>query len=162
MNRMTTIRRTITRVHAVVLMLVSLAAIAVSSAGHFGGVGVYGFLGDNPIGYGGLYQAYLLMFIIAIALWLGASQANTLRWHVIGLLAHLPPLTGLILLWSDFSAVGGTTVAIGSLTFHMLWIVVEAIAALLMITAPAPAAAREQSVVHVCAIDAIEGEKATS
>jgi hypothetical protein len=143
MNRMTTIRRTITRVHAVVLMLVSLSALAVSSAGHFGGVGVYGFLRDNPIGYGGLYQAYLLMFIIAIALWLGASQATTLRWHVIGLLAHLPPLTGLILLWSDFSAVVGAAVGIGSLTFHMLWIVVESIAALAMITTPATAAALE-------------------
>ena len=137
MNRITTIRRTITRVHAVALMLASLAGMAVSSAGH---VGVYGFLRDNPIGYGGLYQAYLLMFIIAITLWLGASQANTLRWHIIGLLAHLPPLTGLILLWSDFSAVGGATVGIGSLTFHTLWIVVEAIAAFLMITAPTAAA----------------------
>lgn len=148
MNRMTTIRRTITRVHAVVLMLVSLSAIAVSSAGHFGGVGVYSFLRDNPICYGGLYQAYLLMFIIAITLWLGASRANTLRWHVIGLLAHLPPFTGLILLWSDFSAVGGAAVGIGSLTFHTLWIVAEAIAALSIITTPAMAAASEQSVVH--------------
>lgn len=148
MNRMTTILRTITRVHAVVLMLVSLSAIAISSVGHFGGVGVYGFLRDNPIGYGGLYQAYLLMFIIAITLWRGASQANTLRWHVIGLLAHLPPLTGLILLWSDFRAVGGATVAIGSLTFHTLWIVVEALAALSIITAPATAAVSEQSLVR--------------
>jgi len=138
-------------------MLVSLSAIAVSSAGHFGGVGVYSFLRDNPIGYGGLYQAYLLMFIIAITLWLGASQAHTLRWHVIGLLAHLPPLTGLILLWSDFSAVGGATVGIGSLTFHTLWIVAEAIAALSIITTPAMAAAREQSVVNSCAIDAAAG-----
>ena len=143
MNRMTTIRRTITRVHAVVLMLVSLAAVAVSSAGHFGGVGVYGFLREDPIGYGGLYQAYLLMFIIAITLWLGASQANTLRWHVIGLLAHLPPLTGLILLWSDFSAVVGAAVGIGSLTFHMFWILVEAIAALVIITVPATVTALE-------------------
>jgi hypothetical protein len=148
MNRMTPIRRTITRVHAVVLMLVSLSAMAVSVAGHFGGVGVYGFLRDNPIGYGGLYQAYLLMGIIAITLWLGASQANTLRWHIVGLLAHLPPLTGLLLLWSDFSAVAGTPVGIGSLAFHLLWIVVEAIAALVMITMPATAAASETSVVN--------------
>jgi len=139
MNTMTTIRRTISRIHAVVLMLVSLSAVAVSSAGYFGGVGVYHFLRDNPVGYGGLYQAYLLMFIIALTLWLGSTQADALRWHVIGLLAHLPPLTGLVLLWSGFTALGGVAVGVGSLTFHTLWIVVEAIAVLSMMNTRAPA-----------------------
>ena len=145
MNAMTTIRRTISRIHAVMLMLASLSALAISSAGYVAGVGVYHFLRDNPIGYGGLYQAYLLMFIIALILWLGVTQADALRWHLIGLLAHLPPLTILILLWSDFAALGGVATAVVSLTFHTLWIVAEAIAALSMINAPAPAAGKPHS-----------------
>jgi len=145
MNTMTTIRRTISRIHAVMLMLASLSALAIASAGYVGGVGVYHFLRDNPVGYGGLYQAYLLMVIIALIVWLGATQADALRWHLIGLLAHLPPLTILILLWSTFAALGGVATAVVSLTFHTLWIVVEAIAARSMIKAPAMAAGKRHA-----------------
>jgi hypothetical protein len=124
-------------------MLVSLIALAISTAGYFAGAGVYGFLRTNPVGYGGLYQAYLLMFIIALTLWLGASQTNALPWHMIGLLAHVPPLTIVLLLWSELTAVSGAMVGVASLTFHTIWIVVEALAALSLMAAPV--AARSQN-----------------
>ena len=40
----------------------------------------------------GLIQAYLLMTIIAVLLILGAGQVDTRKWHVVGALAHGPPL----------------------------------------------------------------------
>ena len=91
-----TIRPTILRTHSVVLMLVALASTANAIAGHLGGIGVYGFLRDNPLAYVGLHQAYLLMLVVAITMWLGAAEANTRRWHVIAILAHSAVLSAVL------------------------------------------------------------------
>jgi len=78
-RRSETIRRMILRIHSVVLMLVALASTTNAIAGHLGGSGVYGFLRDNPLAYVGLHQAYLLMLVVAITVWFGAAEANTLE-----------------------------------------------------------------------------------
>ncbi len=45
-----------------------------------------------PLVEGGLFQAYSLMMLVGIVLWIGSFQDNPGKWHVVGFLAHLSPL----------------------------------------------------------------------
>ena len=128
-QRSEAIRRTILRVHSGALMLVAVASTANAMAGHFGGVGAYAFLRENPLAYVGLHQAYLLMLVVATTMWFGAAEPNTRRWHMVAILAHSAVLTAVLLDWNVFPALGFGKVALGSAIFHSLWIVVEASAA---------------------------------
>lgn len=49
-------------------------------------------LSTNPLVEGGLFQAYSLMMLVGIVLWMGSFQENPGKWHVVGFLAHLSPL----------------------------------------------------------------------
>jgi len=93
-------------------------------------VGPYGFLQQNPLAWNGLIQAYLLMAIIAGLMWRGAEDGKTRCWDVVGVLAHVPPVIAVLFTWETIQATGVGTVAIASLVFHAVWIVIETIAVL--------------------------------
>ena len=60
----------------------------------------------NPMVWVGLIQAYLLMTIIAILLVIGSGQANTWKWHVVGAIAHCPPLIAAFSSLDVFASMG--------------------------------------------------------
>lgn len=79
--------------HGTILAFVALGSAATTTTmGWIIGIGPFGFMQPKPLVWVGPIQAYLLMTIIAVLLILGASQANTKKWHIVGALAHGPPL----------------------------------------------------------------------
>ncbi len=122
-------RRRLLRVHGTILLLVALAATANLMVAQLFGAGVYGFLQQNPLAWNGLIQAYLLMMIIAGLIWLNAGDAKARRWDVVGALAHLPPLIAVMVTWDAIQSAAVGMVGIASIAFHMIWIVIETIAA---------------------------------
>lgn len=124
------IRRRLLRIHSTILFLVTVGAALNATVGLFSAAGPYGFLQQNPLAWNGLIQAYLLMAIIAGLMWRGAEDGKTRRWDVVGALAHLPPVIAVLFTWEAIQATGVGTVAIASLAFHGVWIVIETIAAL--------------------------------
>ena len=91
MNRIR-VSRTVLRLHGSFLILLTGFLITVSLIGTFRGVGVMAVLYTYPLVEGGLFQAYGLMMLIGIVLWIGSFQENPGKWHVVGFLAHLSPL----------------------------------------------------------------------
>ena len=90
MNR-TKVSRIVLRLHGSFLILLTSAMIVLSSLGTFWGVGIFDWLQSNPMADVGLFQAYSLMMLAGIVLWIGSFQENPWIWDLIGLLAHVPP-----------------------------------------------------------------------
>jgi hypothetical protein len=125
-----TVRRRLLRVHGTILTLVALGNAIATTIGWITGNGPFGFMQQNPMVWVGLIQAYLLMTIIAILLILGSSQANTRKWHVVGALAHCAPLIAALSSLDVFNAMGVLGIARLAITFHLVFLCLEAIAAL--------------------------------
>ena len=98
--------------------------------GRMTGIGPFGFMQQDPIGWVGLIQAYLLMTIITVLLILGAGQANTRKWHVVGGLAHGPPLIAAFSSWAVFASMGVCEIVWIPITFHLIFFSLETFAAL--------------------------------
>ncbi len=113
------------RIHGAVLFFVASVSVANDLYSHFTGLGIYGFLRDNPMVSVGLLQAYLLMAVIAGVLLSIAAKAPSPKWHIVAALAHMAPLTVILLFWNVLRSQGFLPIAIGSLTFHSLWICIE-------------------------------------
>jgi hypothetical protein len=96
---MATFRRRLLWIHGTILTLVASGNAAATTMGRMIGIGPFGFMQQNPMVWIGLIQAYLLMTIIAVLLIIGAGYANTKKWHVVGALAHSPPLIAAFLHW---------------------------------------------------------------
>jgi hypothetical protein len=94
------------------------------------GVGPFGFMQQNPMVWVGLIQAYLLITIIAVLLILGAGQANTRKWHVVGALAHVPPLMAALSSLDVFASMGVFGIVWIPITFHIVFLSLESFAAL--------------------------------
>jgi hypothetical protein len=94
------------------------------------GTGPFGFMRQNPMIWVGLIQAYLLMTIIAVLLILGAGQANTRKWHLVGALAHGPPLIAAFSSLDVFLSMGVFGVVWIPVTFHLVFLSLETFAAL--------------------------------
>jgi len=123
-------RKKILRIHGSILILIGVALTVKSTIGTYIGVGLFSFLQDNEFALVGLFQAYLLMAIIGISLWLGSASKGIRKFHIIGALAHCPPLAAIITFWHLFSNMGMTTVAAIGTTFHCLFICIETFAGL--------------------------------
>jgi len=78
----------------------------------------------------GLIQAYLLMTIIAVLLVLGSGQVNARKWNVVGALAHCPPLIAALASLQVFESMGALAIVRVAITFHFVWLCLEAFAAL--------------------------------
>ena len=120
----------ILRIHGAILILVGIALTVNSTLGTYHGVGKFSFLQDNEFALVGLFQAYLLMAIIGLVLWLGATITGIRKFHIIGALAHLPPLAANIMFWHLFSDLGITTLTTIGTTFHCVFIFIETVAAI--------------------------------
>jgi hypothetical protein len=70
------------------------------------------------------------MTIIGVLLILGADQANTRKWHVVGALAHCPPLITALSSLDVFASMGVLGIIWIPITFHTVFLSLEAFAAL--------------------------------
>jgi hypothetical protein len=123
-------RRWLLRIHGAILTLVALGSAVATTIGRMTGTGIFGFMQQNPMVWVGLIQAYLLMAIIAVLLVLGSGQPNARKWNVVGALAHCPPLIAALSSLDVFESMGALGVVRVAIAFHIVWLVVETIAAL--------------------------------
>jgi hypothetical protein len=127
---MTAFRRRLLWVHGAILTFVALGSAAATTIGWMTGLGPFGFMRRNPMVWVGLIQAYLLMTIIAVLLILGASEADTRKWHVVGALAHVAPLIAVVSSLDVFASMGVLGIVWLPITFHVVFLSVETFAAL--------------------------------
>src|SRR5206468_10473834 len=118
------------RIHGTILTLVALASAVATTMGWMTGTGLFGFMQQNPMVWGGLIQAYLLMAIIAVLLVLGSGQANARKWNVVGALAHCPPLVAALCSIDVFESMGALGILRVAIAFHVDWFCLETFAAL--------------------------------
>ncbi len=91
MNRIR-VSRAVLRLHGSFLILLTAFLITFSLIGTFRGTGIMSILSTYPLVEVGLFQAYSLMMLAGIVMWIGSFQNNPGKWHVVGFLAHLSPL----------------------------------------------------------------------
>src|SRR3979490_3042249 len=123
-------RRRLLRVHGTILALVALSSAVATTIGWMTGIGLFGFMRQNPMVWVGLIQAYLLMTIIAVLLVLGSDHANSRKWHVVGALAHCAPLIAALSSLDVFEAMGALGIVRVAIAFHIVWLCLETFAAL--------------------------------
>jgi hypothetical protein len=125
-----TFRRRLLRIHGAILTLVALASAVATTVGRITGIGPFGFMQQNPMVWVGLIQAYLLMAIIAALLVLGSGEANARKWNVVGALAHCVPLIAALTSLRVFESMGALGMVRVAIAFHLVWLCLEASAAL--------------------------------
>ena len=127
-----TIRRRILRFHAGFLFVLTIGATVNTMVGWLYGKGVYALWHVEQFAAAGLYQAYLLMFVIAITLWIGSKleQQDLWKWELIAILAHLIPLSVNFIFADLFATRGFGNVSMVSTLLHTIWICVELFAML--------------------------------
>src|SRR5215510_7340025 len=125
------IRRRVLRIHGTFLFFLTIAATINTMVGWASGKGLSALWHEQQFAAAGLFQAYLLMFVVGIVLWIGSNQQNDLwKWDLIGLLAHLPPLATNFIFADLFASYGFQSTSLVSITLHCLWISVELFAIL--------------------------------
>lgn len=123
--------RRILRIHGTFLFFLTIAATVNTMVGWSLGKGPYALWHEQQFAAAGLFQAYLLMFVTGIVLWLGSNQQGDLwKWDLIGLLAHLPPLAVNFIFANLFASYGFQSTSLVSITLHVIWISVELFAIL--------------------------------
>jgi hypothetical protein len=90
------LRTNVTRVHAICLFVITIAATTGSTLG-WKGRGPLDVLASQPYGYVGLFQAYFLMFLLALVCLIGATRWPSRLWNVVLLVAHLAPLAIIVI-----------------------------------------------------------------
>jgi hypothetical protein len=123
-------RRRLLRIHATLLLVAALASAVATTLGRATGDGPFGFMRQAPLVWVGLIQAYLLMAIIAVLLALGSREQNPRKWHVVGALAHVPPLIAALFSLDAFAPLGASTIVWLPISFHLLFLALESFAAL--------------------------------
>ena len=134
-------RRWLLRIHGTILTLVALGSAVVTTIGWMTGIGLFGFMQQNPMVWVGLIQAYLLMTIIAVLLVVGSGEVNVRKWNVVGALAHFAPLIAALSSLDVFESMGALGTVRVAITFHLVWLSLETFAALY----PSEHRRREQS-----------------
>jgi len=125
------IRRRVLRIHGTFLFFLTTAATINTMVGWASGKGVYALWHEQQFAAAGLFQAYLLMLVVGIVLWIGSTQQSDLwKWDLIGLLAHLPPLAANFIFADLFASYGFQSTSLVSITLHCIWISVELFAIL--------------------------------
>jgi hypothetical protein len=90
------LRTTVTRVHAICLFVITIAATTGSTLG-WKGRGPLNVLASQPFGYVGLFQAYFLMFLLALVCLIGATRWPSRLWNAALLIAHRAPLSIIVI-----------------------------------------------------------------
>ena len=124
------LRTTVTRVHAICLFVVTIAATTGSTLG-WKGRGPLNVLASEPYGYVGLFQAYFLMFLLALVCLIGAMRWPSRLWNVALLVAHLAPLSIIVIANDVFVSTNSQRVAYTvALLVHIPLILLETVALL--------------------------------
>ena len=90
------LRTTVTRIHAICLFIITIATTTASTLG-WRGYGPLDLLASQRFGYIGLYQAYFLMFLLALVALIGAKRWPSRLWNATLLAAHLAPLSIIVI-----------------------------------------------------------------
>jgi hypothetical protein len=123
-------RTTVTRVHAICLFVVTIAATTGSTLG-WKGRGPLNVLASEPYGYVGLFQAYFLMFLLALVCLIGAMRWPSRLWNVALLVAHLAPLSIIVIANDVFVSTNSQRMAYTvALLVHIPLILLETVALL--------------------------------
>lgn len=101
---MATTGRHILRGHAAFLMALTPTLTILAYYGLHTGRGPYGELADHPLTISGLVQAYPLMGLVGVAMWMGAHGPAPHRFSVLAIAAHCVPLATLAMLWQPIMA----------------------------------------------------------
>lgn len=133
----------ILKTHAVFLMVLTVMLTIGGFVGMNTGMGPFSWLRDVPIALVGLMQAYLLMFVVGVSLWMGAGGKAIWRWSVVAIVAHCIPLLAIFSLWNVLVAGGYLGIANYSYVIHGVWITVEVISLAIF--------ARQQNMTNVVA-----------
>ncbi len=96
--------RCILRWHAGFLMTLTPILTVGTYVGVFTGMGPYGGLAENPMAVAGLAQAYPLMGLVAVAMWMGSRGPAPRRFSLLAIAAHCIPLSALAMLWGPIMA----------------------------------------------------------
>jgi hypothetical protein len=104
------LRTNVTRFHAICLFVITIATTIGSTMG-WQGRGPLDLLASQPFGYIGLYQAYFLMFLLALVSLIGATRWPSRLWNVALLVAHFAPLSIIVIANDVFVTTGTTTMA---------------------------------------------------
>ena len=124
------VRTTVTRIHAICLFVITIAATVGSTLG-WKGRGPLDVLASQPYGYIGLFQAYFLMFLLALVCLIGATRWPSRLWNAALLVAHLAPLLIILIANDVFVSTGNHPMACTvALTVHVPFMLLETFALL--------------------------------
>jgi hypothetical protein len=124
------LRTYVTRFHAVCLFAITIAATVASTLG-WKGRGPLDVLASQPYGYVGLFQAYFLMFLLALVCLIGATRWLSRLWNAALLVAHLAPVLIIIVANDVFVSTGSERMAYTvALTVHIPFMLLETFALL--------------------------------
>ncbi len=132
----TQLSRRVLRAHGTAIFVMTGVLMTISTIGVSSGQGLYGFLQGSPWANIGLVQAYWLMGLGGVSLWIGAAQEQPRLWHLVGALVHVVPIA-LNLGYYDLiasSSVGNA--ALFGLAFHSIFTVAEIVAGLNLVGRP--------------------------
>ena len=124
------LRTSVTRFHAVCLFAITIATTVASTLG-WKGRGPLDVLASQPYGYVGLFQAYFLMFLLALVCLIGATRWPSRLWNAALLAAHLAPVLIIIVANDVFVSTGSQSMAYTvALTVHIPFMLLETFALL--------------------------------
>src|SRR6201998_4244622 len=124
------LRTTVTRIHAICLFVITIAAATGSTLG-WKGRGPLDVLASQPYGYVGLFQAYFLMFLLALVCLIGATRWPSRLWNAALLVAHLAPLSIIVIANDVFVSTNSQRIAYAvALLVHVPLIALESFALL--------------------------------
>jgi hypothetical protein len=136
------LRTTVTRIHATCLFVITIATTIGSTLG-WRGRGPLDVLASQPYGYVGLFQAYFLMFLLALVCLIGATRWPSRLWNAALLVAHLAPLSIIVIANDVFVSTNSQRMAYTvALLVHIPLMLLEAFALLWkapFLRQPAPA-----------------------
>ena len=113
------------RLHGISLIMVGVFLVIGALLGYYADWGDLKFLGENPLAFFGLMQAYFLMAIIGIALTLITEHLKLRKWHLIAFIAHIPALTMTIVFWDLFIEMDKAYMLYSGLFLHLLIMGIE-------------------------------------
>src|SRR3984893_659786 len=104
------LRTNVTRIHAICLFVITIATTIASTIG-WRGKGPLNLLASQPFGYVGLYQAYFLMFLLALVSLIGATRWPSRLWNAALLAAHLGPVSIIVIANDVFASTNSQRMA---------------------------------------------------
>jgi hypothetical protein len=122
-------RNKVLLIHGLFLLAVTGMNTIVSLIGLTTGTGLFAFIKDIPLAEVGLLQAYLLMMLVGIVLLMNTKSENSWKYDLVGVVAHLIPLTALFLFQDVVKEIMGVRIFIASAIIHIPWVIIELITA---------------------------------